>query len=409
MTKKAILLLVFIFVPTLCFAQFKGIDNERYSELQNKLLTEKIYSKEVFEQIDAFSFGSNPNGAYDICTRIRKFNVESDFLAELNIHQNVALVRVLVENEVIVSISKISEKSFAVYDYEEELEFQKEKQESIKRINEILIEPVDNEDDSGMSEIIKRGGAMTFQEEDGTTSIIIVPKESILSPEERYQIEIKKMNELKSPYQKKIGLVARIATYALIDKYPLNAEKFTYDYLNSFGYDQLSDIMVSYFINKNETQKSIKLIDYIISKFGNNLDKRKLEDLFQKKAFACAIIGDLDTGIDIMNELIEAESDLSNSKRFNMFLKSKLYLIAGKEKENQDNIKIIENEINILDKEREIEMNNMLAEHGINVGSIPNIHMNEMAFENRLTEKRDVIYTDYEFKSVTIAEMHKWF
>lgn len=415
MKKNIVLLMLLIFMPVIVVAQFSKVEDtdktKLYTEhLLGKILSDKTYYEDTISKINEISFNSRPDIAYDICTQARKVNIDEEFLKKLNIIQSVSLIRVLVSNETITSINQIPLKSLNIYDFEEEIEFQQLMQQNIDRLNQRYNEST--YDDKKDEVII----VPNEKNPDQTPDVLIVFKSEGESLNyDSYQREMILLQNAITPYEKKRSLLSRIATYALVEKYPLNAEKFTYDYINNFGYDQLSDIMVSYFINKGELNKSASLIDFIINNINSKPDKSKSESekerniktLSALKALVYTKAGNLDIALKLVNDMYEkTDSNQSmealSKQRSLLTLKLQLYSVSGKSDEYAEQIKKIENERITLDNENSNKIDGILSENGIQL--TPSAPLDEYNFSN----KRERLTSDSYFPYITVAYITKW-
>jgi len=315
MKLKLLFIAILIAFAVSAFAQFtfkKENHVKLYTDYKNQLMVTNKYSEDDFRKIDNISLIGDFNGAYDICARARKINIDEKFLKELNVLQNVSLIRILVENGVIISINQIPEKSFNIFDIEKEMENQKDYEERFRYVEATL------------------------------------GKENLTQEARQTALDIKNyMAYEKSPFQNEQAFLARIATYALVEKYPLNAEMLAVDYIKKFGYDQLTEIMVSYFIEKKTPIKALNLIDFI----KNNpayISMDRVEEIDTLAAFALAASGDVETACEIRDNLAEMDID----KKDLLVDRLQFYYLSGKEAEYAEEIETIKNELIIISKER---------------------------------------------------------
>jgi len=370
MKLKLLFIIILVTFAVSAFAQFTYKNEshvKRCTDYKNQLMVANKCSKDDFRKIDSISFVRDFNGAYDICARARKINIDEKFLEELNILQNVSLIRILVENGVITSISQIPEKSLNLLDItieEKELAKNKKLPDELNADYYIAknhpdyfkIQLVLNDTNDYIASYVKIDGNHLV-DINGNIAIENIPQENLKylkkiknSDNSRLEIieeSIFHASRNMTTYERKIALMNRIATYALVEKYPLNAEIFAIDYIKKYGYDQLTSLMVSYFIEKKAPAKAINILDFIVNNTPD-LPKGYMNDLDYLKALALAAGGDVENACSIMNKLTETQEDKSNS--FGKELQ--IYYISGKEEQYKNRIELIKNELIIISKER---------------------------------------------------------
>ena len=148
--------------------------------------------------------------------------------------------------------------------------------------------------------------------------------------------------------QEYYSFIARIATYALIEKYPLNTETFTYNYINRFGYDQLTNIIIFYFIEKKDYQSALNLIDFINNYFFLTNHSIKL-DFDVISAFVYTLSGNVDEAIKILSKLQEEPTMKETALRQEL----QMLYIAGIDKTDPERFNKIKNELIIAYKSPE--------------------------------------------------------
>lgn len=396
--KTRIILIIIVctmFLSASVLAQLK--EPASAEEYRTKIIN-SLENKENIHKIDIHLlnetiFAGESELVYDVCSQVKKYNIDEKYLKNLDVLKNTSLIKTLVKNGTITSIGQIPEKSFNIYDPEAETVFNKGQEEILKASEEHLAKyPLE---------------AQNIQ---------------------TYNEHIYTLRSSKSPFQKYQSFLARMVTYELACTYPRNADKFTIDYINKFGYDQLSDVMVSYFIEIKAPDKAINVIDAVISnleKVNTHANRDNIKKYTKLRIFAVAAGGNLDSALEMINKLIDAE-EIDRSELYSD--KIQLYYLAGRAEENKDKIESIKNELTIISNERKAAAAISLGDKAvidpssldegyyvkvrprkdkngdIDPASLPSV--DPVALSQFRLNKKEYI-SDYEFYSITVAYLAK--
>ena len=312
---RFLLVIILVFLTNISvFAGFKGIAGEKLTEKLNKdkirLLQEVKFTEEDLKTVYDISWFGDSNTAYDICCRMRKVSTDKVFLEKVKFYQNIALIRILIENGSIISINQLPSKSMGFFD-----------QSSIEDIRYATF----SKDEE--SERVSTGTEL--------------PAEEIVK---RYTL-----------------FMDKICTYSLAEKYPLAVEKLFWDYINKHSFDgMLARDIVWFLLEQNETKRAYNFVLSVFEKYPN---ENYIPEIV---ANVCIKVGEIDVAFETINYIInnvsvEDEIDYTKLKDL-LALKAKIYEITGTEKENKAEIEKLTNRyIELLD-ENERENNKELIE-----------------------------------------------
>jgi len=381
---KIIFFIVFaILLSISTFAQFQG--NNNTDDIKSKLISATKYSKEDIKSVNELSFNENSLFAYEICGKIRTAIIDEAFLDNLSIYQNTALVRTLVENETITSINQIPFKSLNIFDYNEELAFSHMVQ-SVKNSPKKDNLPSSTKKDS----IGTTDNALEYDENGKLKTRIIVDIKPVTE---------KDLYHMRSPYENSLSFFSRIATYALVEKYPLNAERLVYDYINKYGYDQLTYLFILYFIERKEYKKAADIIETIEHKFYEVLRDNDIIELQKAKVMLHIAEEDIKNGEVIINNLYDTASE--DDKIYILEFKLQMYYLFGLDKSYSEDTEKIKNELIIAAKDsydKKVERHKNLD---VQTNEIEPFDINKIAI---MKPKPKQFIFDYKY-GVTVAYM----
>ena len=364
------------------------------TEVQELLNTTK-YTKKQLEALDLISFHGYSNLAYDICNRVKSFTTDEEILKFVKVYQSVALTRILVENGVIESIHQLPVESMGIFNHQAKLIThysvempEGEKQEIEKRIYNILTgNPVSLEKLEITKEALEKEGVTLENYKEYTKEIL-----SESSKQFRNALPEEYANEKYTEYkqadftaeqisQEHWTILDDVATIALIEKYPLAAERIFNDYFNKYGTRGMTATIINYFVNIEDFDTAIRLCETALGVVENIrpdntdslasrvdvLDKLYSLEKYNRLMAACyAKARNIDKALEIINYLIDdLENDKENKNSYlprsipnqkieYLINKVLFYRYAGVEDKYKKEIDQIKNEIvNISSSEEE--------------------------------------------------------
>ena len=400
--KKIILCFVIFVLGTFAFAftssPFREPAPEWKMEQLNiaaqELLNTTKYTKKQLEDLDLISFHGHSNLAYDICDRVKSFTTDEEILKFVKVYQSVALTRMLVENGVIESIHQLPVESMGIFNHQAKLithykiDLPKDEKQKIEEsiYNVLTDNPKNQEEQEITKEALEKEGITLENYKEYIEEIVSEATRSFRNvlPEE-YANEKYTTYEQADFTAKEISrehwtILDIIATIALVEKYPLAAEKIFNDYFNKYGTRGLTSTIINYFVNIKDFDTAIRLCETALEIFENiepdNTDSfanrvsmsekfYSLEKYSGLMAACYAKAGNIDKAVEIINKLIDdLENDKENKKSYlsrsipnqkieYLINKILFYKYAGVEDKYKKEIDQIKNEIVIISSSEE--------------------------------------------------------
>jgi len=314
---RFLLVIILVFLTSISvFAGFKGIAGEKLTEKLNKdkirLLQEVKFTEEDLKTVYDISWFGDSNTAYDICSRIRKVSTDEVFLEKVKFYQDIALIRILVENGVTTSINQLPSKSMGFFDQNPGVEIR------------------------------------DFYSDDNHE---MVPYEANV-----------RLEEIARRY---IEFMDKICTYSLIEKYPLNAEKLFWDYTSKHRFDRFfAEDIILFLTDKNEIKRAYYLVANIFDKYPNEYG------VLEMVVSICIKAEEIDFALKIINDLIDNTPSVDEESNFKLqnllVLKADIYEASGAD-ENKEEIQKLTNWYAELLSQSKLEHNKINAER-INSG-----------------------------------------
>lgn len=303
-------LLIFIVVGFGFAATFRP-DPEKYGKetllgYKTELMSKTKYEESDFFKVNTLSLYGEANAAFDIYSRMRKLSIDEDFIKKAKAYQNMALIRILVDNGTLTSISQLPIVAMEAYS---ELPV-KEKALAAYKGDKRDLYSAERDFDPG-----------DYYDKTEVVTVEIDPKEY---------------------YQNYVRLLDAVATYALIGKYPNMTQKYVNDYVVKHG---VNVILLEYLIDNGE-------YDFAINLSGKSDSSKHFKTL---TAIAYAKKGDMKKALEISDEISRSIGNGVPDERVQAWINIiYLYKYSGTLSENKEKILNIENEIIMIAREENV-------------------------------------------------------